>query len=222
MDFHEWEPIYEQILADFGYDRAADETARDFANTHLIEHTKLPLSFRGDSVAIVSGAHLTGAELSTLDQYDRLLAVGTAIERLEATNHSIALVVTDLDSAPSRVSTRTNDGGMAAVHAHGDNRDELATWLPKMDPTAVIGTTQAAPCGAMLNVGGFTDGDRAAFLADHFEAASLSFVGWDLADQTVDPIKRKKLNWAAQLLHLLESRRGEHYSVLDPVRHIID
>ncbi|HKL30565.1 MAG TPA: hypothetical protein VJ898_15020, partial [Natrialbaceae archaeon] len=29
MEFNEWEPVYEAILADFGYDRAADERARD-------------------------------------------------------------------------------------------------------------------------------------------------------------------------------------------------
>ncbi|MEF8855589.1 MAG: hypothetical protein V5A24_08885, partial [Haloarculaceae archaeon] len=29
MEFHEWEPVYERIIADFGFDRAADERARD-------------------------------------------------------------------------------------------------------------------------------------------------------------------------------------------------
>ena len=59
------------------------------------------------------------------------------------------------------------------------------------------------------NFGGFTDGDRAAFTADHFGAAELRFVGWDFEDPDVSPEKREKLQWAERLLHWLEGRRDE-------------
>jgi len=35
VDFAEWEPVYEAILADFGWDRAADERARDLLGATL-------------------------------------------------------------------------------------------------------------------------------------------------------------------------------------------
>jgi uncharacterized Rossmann fold enzyme len=67
----------------------------------------------------------------------------------------------------------------------------------------------------VVNYGGFTDGDRAAFLADEFGAGELVFLGWDFDDPRVDPMKAKKLQWAERLLRWLEVRRDETFSVLD-------
>jgi uncharacterized Rossmann fold enzyme len=74
----------------------------------------------------------------------------------------------------------------------------------------------------VYNVGGFTDGDRAAFLADHCGADRLTFLGWDFDDPEVGPMKRRKLAWAERLLYWLERRRGERFGVLDGRRDAID
>ena len=75
---------------------------------------------------------------------------------------------------------------------------------------------------AVDNFGGFTDGDRAAFLADELGAADLRFVGWDFDDPAVGPEKARKLRWAERLLHLLERRRGDRFGVLEGRRAAID
>jgi len=69
---------------------------------------------------------------------------------------------------------------------------------------------------------GFTDGDRAAFLADACGADRLVFPGWSFDDPTVDAQKAKKLRWAERLLLVLEERRGERFAVLDGRREGID
>ena len=67
----------------------------------------------------------------------------------------------------------------------------------------LVATTQAVPLPHVYNFGGFTDGDRAVFAADDLGAASIRIIGFDLADRNVDPVKRGKLFWAGELLHLI-------------------
>jgi len=42
-----------------------------------------------------------------------------------------------------------------------------------------IGTTQLKPFGKLHNFGGFTDGDRAVCLAEHFKAGLIILAGMD-------------------------------------------
>jgi len=131
-------------------------------------------------------------------------------------------MVTDLDKNPDTVERLTAQGVPVAVHGHGDNLAAIRDVVPDCNGAYVLPTTQAAPRGPVRNVGGFTDGDRAAFLADHVGAARLEFVGWDFDDPAVDPAKAHKLEWAERLLYWLESRRDERFAVLDGRRDSID
>jgi uncharacterized Rossmann fold enzyme len=116
----------------------------------------------------------------------------------------------------------TREGVTVAAHAHGDNVPAVREWLPRFADEWTLATTQAAPVGPVANVGGFTDGDRAAFLADHAGAGELTFPGWNFDDPAVGPMKARKLDWAARLLRWLERRRGERFAVLDGRREAAD
>jgi uncharacterized Rossmann fold enzyme len=116
----------------------------------------------------------------------------------------------------------TERGVPVAVHAHGDNDGAIRKVVPDCDGAFVLPTTQAEPHGPVRNFGGFTDGDRAAFLADHLGAARLVLVGWDFDDPTVGSAKARKLEWAERLLHWLERRRDERFAALDGRRAAID
>jgi uncharacterized Rossmann fold enzyme len=230
MDWDAWAPIYERILTDLGLDRAADERARDrLADvTGPFDLDLLRGRIAGGAVAIVApGPPLDrAAERSRLDGADAVIAAGTAADRLLDAGRSVDCVVTDLDGSAAvdaethaeTVRTLTDRGTPAAVHAHGDNGDAIAEWVPAFAGAAALPTTQAAPTGPVRNFGGFTDGDRAAFLADALGAARLDFVGWALDDPGVGPTKRRKLDWAARLLRRLEARRDEWFTALDGVR----
>ncbi|WP_246988478.1 6-hydroxymethylpterin diphosphokinase MptE-like protein [Halorientalis marina] len=222
MDFTTWEPVYEAILADFGFDRAADERARDILAdlTGPFDTSQLPLN--GRTVAIAGAGPSLPAEADRAASADAVVAASTAADRLLDAGVDVDCMVTDLDKTPGTARDLTERGVPVAVHAHGDNVPAVREYVPTFEGDWVLPTTQAAPVGPVANVGGFTDGDRAAFLADHLGAAELRFVGWDFDDPDVGPMKRRKLVWAERLLYWLERRRGERFAVLDGRRDGID
>lgn len=218
MAFSEWEPIYEAILDDMGYDRAGDKRARDLLCGMTQPFDLDRLSFAGGTVAVVGPA----VTEEWADRTDHVVAVSGAAHSLNATARAIDLVVTDLDETPETAVRLTHEGTPVAVAAHGDNISALREYVPKMAAENVLGTTQAEPRSHLLNAGGFTDGDRAAYIADRIGAGELSFPGWDLDDPSVTPMKQHKLVWAGRLLRLLEQRRGDRFELLDGRRREID
>ncbi len=223
MNFEEFEPVYEAILADFGFGRAADEHARDVAAGFA---TPFPLDrfddWRGASVAIAGAAPTLPDEVDLAREADVVVAASTAADVLLAADVDVDCMVTDLDKNPGTGVALTERGVPVLAHAHGDNVPAVREWLPRYDDEWTLVTTQAAPRGPVLNPGGFTDGDRAAFLADHVGAERLVFPGWSFDDPTVDAMKARKLTWAARLLRWLERRRGERFTVLDGRRTDLD
>jgi uncharacterized Rossmann fold enzyme len=221
MDFDTWEPVYEAILADFGFPRAADERARDLLADLLDPGTVAPADLDLGGTVAVAGAGPTlvpdpgDAALDRVRAADRVVAASDAATALRDVGVDIDCMVTDLDETGSVAGTLTREGTPVAVHAHGDNEPALCDRVPTLDHAAVLPTTQAAPAGPVANPGGFTDGDRAAFLADACGADSLAFVGWAFDNPTVDELKRQKLDWAERLLRWLERRRGERFALLD-------
>lgn len=228
MNFEEWEPAYEAILEDFGYPRDADESARDElrelvepGESGAFDEGRLGV-FDGVTVAVAGAAPTLPDELDLAEEADRVIAASTAADVLADAGVDVDLVSTDLDKHADAAVASTRSGTPVAVHAHGDNRALLARHVPRMRTEEVLPTTQAAPRGPVRNFGGFTDGDRAAFLADHVGAARLVFPGWDFDDPSVGEVKRRKLRWAERLLGWLERRRGERFDVLDGRRASLD
>ena len=245
LSFAEWEPIYEAVLADLGFDRAADERARDVAygivdtsddadadrnvdsDTDFINDADAPLASEvvadlettlgGASVCVVGAAPSLARELAAFDpaSVDAIVAASTAVDVLSEAGIDVDCMVTDLDKNVSTAAELSRRGVPVAAHAHGDNIPALRAWLPRFNHAATLVTTQAEPRGPIRNVGGFTDGDRAAFLADACGANELRFLGWAFDDPAVDALKARKLRWAEHLLYWLERRRGERFAVLD-------
>lgn len=225
MDYDEWKPVYDVILADFGFDRTRDEAARDLLASLVPSGgmRSLPrLSDERCSVAIAGAGPSLADDHRIARDADLVFAASTAADRLLDAGVTVDCVVTDLDKHPDTARDLTHEEVPVAVHAHGDNVDLIREYVPDCDPAFLIPTTQASPAGPVRNFGGFTDGDRAAFLADHLGADSLSFPGWDFDDPGVDAVKAKKLRWAERLLYWLERRRGERFPVLDGRRDAID
>ncbi|AWB26635.1 6-hydroxymethylpterin diphosphokinase MptE-like protein [Halococcoides cellulosivorans] len=225
MEFDTWAPVYEAIRADFGFDRDADRAARDRLGA-LADGAdpRAALPTLDAVVAIVGPAGDPVAECRALDP-DHVVAVSTATSALREADVPIDLVVTDLDGTPHAVLAAATDGVPVAVHAHGDNRAAIDRWVPQFPIDRLVPTTQVRPRPPVVNLGGFTDGDRAAFAADHCGAERLRFPGWDLdhpVDAATDSVKARKLDWAARLLAWLERRRGEQFSVLDGRREALD
>jgi uncharacterized Rossmann fold enzyme len=229
MDYDDWEPVYAAIRADFGFDRGADERARDVFDALLGDSlSEDHLSFLdGAAVAIVApgpSLHSALADGASDDgpagiaTADRVVAVSDAAVALREHDVAVDCHVTDLDGAPLVTRQLSKEGVPVAIHAHGDNVPALRRHVPCLDHDRVYPTAQVEPAGRVQAPGGFTDGDRAAVIADRCGASELRFVGWDLEDRSVGPIKRRKLRWAARILAWLETRRDERYAPLDGLR----
>jgi hypothetical protein len=237
MDFETFEPAYEAVLADFGFDRASDEHARDVL-AGLGPRGSLAAfeaALGGRDVAVVAPGPSLEADLDVVASVadapeGAVLAVSSAAGVLREHDVAVDAYVTDLDATPELAPELTAAGVPAAVHAHGDNVPAVRELVPECDREHVLGTTQAEPRpgAGIVNVGGFTDGDRAAFLADHVGARSIAFPGWDLDDRDVDAMKAKKLAWARRLLAWLERDRrarlgtDDRFDVLDGHRDDVD
>lgn len=225
MEFEQWNPVYEAILDDFGYGRSGDESARDRLG-ELLDAWFDPgaLEWSGQTVAIAGGADSLGTdtELELAADADVVVAASVAADHLRDHGIAVDAMVTDLDKNPETTVALTAERTPVAVHAHGDNVELLEQWVPRLDHDYVIPTTQAAPASGLHNFGGFTDGDRAAFLADALGATELVFPGWDFDDPAVSAEKREKLRWAERLLYWLERRRGQRFAVLDGRRDDIE
>jgi uncharacterized Rossmann fold enzyme len=224
MLYEEWAPPYEAILADFGYDRAGDERARDrllalVAGSGPLTPDDIDIS---GTVAVCGAAPTLDEELDIARRADRVVAASNAASVCLDAGIAVDCMVTDLDKTPETARTLSDRGVPVAVHAHGDNIETIERYVPTFDISSVLPTTQAAPVPPVVNLGGFTDGDRAAFLADHCGADRLVFPGWAFDDPTVSAEKAKKLRWAERLLRWLEDRRNERFSVLDGRRETID
>jgi uncharacterized Rossmann fold enzyme len=222
MEFGTWEPVYETIVADFGFDRAADEYARDRIADLTEPFDVQRLACHGQRVAITGAGPSLEANADRARSADAVFAAATSATRLLATGVDVDCMVTDMDEPPATARSLTERGVPVVAHAHGDNLPAVRWDVPSFVTDHVLATTQAAPVGHVLNFGGFTDGDRAAFLADTLGADELVFVGFDFDDPAVNPIKARKLVWAQRLLHWLERRRGQRFDVLDGRRDGID
>ncbi|MFQ6125618.1 MAG: 6-hydroxymethylpterin diphosphokinase MptE-like protein [Candidatus Heimdallarchaeota archaeon] len=123
------------------------------------------------------------------------------------------LIVSDLDGRIEHLIEANRRGAYVAVHAHGDNIPALKAIIPQLMHLRVIGTVQVPPMQGLYNCGGFTDGDRAVFLADALGASIIILAGFDLGDrvgrysvptittdQEASPRKRLKLTIAKELL----------------------
>ena len=89
------------------------------------------------------------------------------------------------------------------VHAHGDNSEKIHFVKNFKN---CIGTTQTKPVGKIHNFGGFTDGDRSVFLANHFKAKKIILLGMDFGTRIGKYSKTRVLNRTIKIKKL---RRGK-------------
>jgi uncharacterized Rossmann fold enzyme len=199
--FEDWEPYYLRILADLGFDRAKDEEAARLLST-LLRRDALPAltkQIQGKVVTVCGNGPNLAGELDRIR--GTVIAADGAANRLHEAGIRPAAIVTDLDGATEAFIGMNRAGTVMVVHAHGDNMDLLRFWVPLFHGP-LVGTTQAKPFDRIHNFGGFSDGDRAVFLALALDAAEVSLAGFLLDDPGVNPVKRKKLHWARTLLGL--------------------
>jgi uncharacterized Rossmann fold enzyme len=205
VDYKAWEPLYLQILEDFGFSLERDEEAAKLladllAGRPAAFHDLYHLVHR-NPVAVCGNAPHLAAELDHRSVIgSTILAADGAVSVLLEKNIVPGAVVTDLDGPFPDIQRANMLGSLIVVHAHGDNLDALTSYIPRLE--RVVGTCQCRPPSGLFNFGGFTDGDRCVFLAKELGSAKISLLGFDFEDESLTPRKRKKLGWAKKLIDL--------------------
>ena len=114
-------------------------------------------------------------------------------------------VITDLDGQFESLVKADEKGSVMIVHAHGDNIKKISN-SSFSNFKKIIGTTQSFPLTNIFNFGGFTDGDRCVFLADHFFAKEIVLVGMDFDSKIGYFSKREVINYEFKRRKLLVAK----------------
>lgn len=178
---------YREIAGELKLDKDGDLTAAKLLN-ELIKKTELmPLNLIRDRCVIIFGAgpsllvDLEKIKSENLHKGCILIAADGAVKALLDYNLIPRIQVTDLDGDIKAIIKANKSGVITIVHSHGDNIEKLKSIVPRLKD--VIGTTQVKPFGKLHNFGGFTDGDRTVFLADHFGAGLIALAGMDFGSE---------------------------------------
>ena len=184
MKWEIWKPWYERILKRLNLDMEADEKAAKLLNSLLPKPDiqGLKRMIRGRE-CIVFGA---GPSLDdVLEKLQRTGHLGKTLISADGATSAVIkyrdpdIIVTDLDGAVEDQLGAWRRGSWIVVLAHGDNVAQVRKTVPQLRER-VIGTTQVRPFGKLFNFGGFTDGDRAAFMAHELGASKILLAGMDL------------------------------------------
>ncbi len=222
MFYKDWNIIYKKIVQNLDLQFDKDLIAADILNKILdrkkIVSIKEVKKIISDKEVFVFGA---GPSLeSSIDKYRneyldkvKISVDGTTSALLEK-NILPDVIITDLDGKISDQIKSNKEGSLVIIHAHGDNIDKIKRYLPKFKGK-IIGTTQnnPKPFKNLHNFGGFTDGDRAVFFADFFNAKKICLIGFDFncgigkysfSEKKDKPMKLKKLKWCNYLVNILK------------------
>ena len=222
MFYKDWEPIYRKIAKDLYIQKENDKQAAEILNQLLQNNKNFTLKkFKeiiNDKVVVIFGAgpSLESSLISHIKEISNMVKISAdgATSALIQNDIQPDIIVTDLDGKISDQLKANSEGSIAIIHAHGDNIDHLKKYVPKFEGK-IIGTTQIdpGPFENLNNFGGFSDGDRAIFLADYFHAKKIYLIGFDF-DGKIGKFsyphkkdkgqKLKKLQWCKHLIDILK------------------
>ncbi len=240
MNWPDWKRSYYQIIDQLGFDIEADKQSAQLFETYLIKFPsakkdkilqKLKTVLKNPVIIAGAGPSLEqdfSAIFSALTPKKflsnfQMIAVDGATTLFYQKNIVPSIVVTDLDGDLDAIRWAIERGALTLVHAHGDNQQRISYFISQyndiISKNDVWGTTQCKPRQTLFNFGGFTDGDRAIFLAFHFQSPLIGLIGFDFGTKigkysTLNsPIKKtrsKKLKKLQIALELISSFHSQH------------
>ena len=222
----DWQPWYNKILETFAYDQVEDQLAADLLSALLEGRagnvTELREIIENKPVLVFGAGPSLEEDLKQvmneglLQKTVTIAADGATTAFIQISGLAPNVVVTDLDGVICDIVYAQNMGAMVVVHAHGDNIDKLKKYVPTF--SKAVGSTQTNPRSNVYNFLGFTDGDRAVFLAAGMGAKLIALAGMDFgftvgkySKKVVSSVevKRKKLQIGKELLEWLAAEIGK-------------
>ncbi|MFW9922679.1 MAG: 6-hydroxymethylpterin diphosphokinase MptE-like protein [Candidatus Thorarchaeota archaeon] len=150
-----------------------------------------------------------------------VIAVDGATKALLEQKVPIDIIVSDLDgSQKAIIDSYQNNHSFLIIHAHGDNSNKITEFEDHIGKKRIIGSTQLKNVRNVKNFGGFTDGDRAVYVAANFKAHRIFLFAFDfgdiigkyskpeefLTDEPINERKKIKLQIAKKLLEKVPKR----------------
>ena len=204
---------YLEIVGKLGLNVKADERSRDILDSMLSRRDwgMLENAIKGKEVVIFGCGPSLAEDLmkfKNLNLNATTIAVDGAAKAFMEQDLVPDIIVTDLDGDEESQVKFSEYGCITVVHAHGDNTSRQREVIPKLEGW-VYGTTQVEPTEKIMNFGGFTDGDRAVYLAEHFKAGLIMLAGMDFGSEIGaysgnKPDKERKLQKLAIGKRLIE------------------
>ena len=225
-----WVRRYNEILKEFKYDKKMDVQSAILLEGMLNGKNQiknLQKIIRNQNVLVIGAGPSLSKAIPKLKNFKKTVKIvaDSAVKPLIENGIKPDIIVTDLDGDEKILKKIGRTKTIFVVHAHGDNIDKLGLMRNFKN---CLGTTQTKPFGNLHNFGGFTDGDRAVFLANHFNAKKIILLGMDFGNKigkfsNTKPrdkkIKIKKLKKGKTLLEWLALKtKSELITTSDPIR----
>ena len=229
MTLDGWQQKYLEILKEFNYDRSREIKSAKILDSILKNKFGVDIlekKIKNKTVFVIGAGPSLIVSIPYLKKFKnitKIVADGATQAMLE--NEIVPdIIVTDLDGNMESLKKASETGSIMIVHAHGDNIRKLSHAISFR---YCIGTTEDRPSGKIRNFGGFTDGDRCVFLANHFGASKIIMIGMDFGIHIGKyskvgiynkPIKIKKLRRGKSLLEWLASKSNiDLYTTSQPI-----
>jgi len=239
IEINEWWPWYKRIAKAFDYSQEKDQEATELLSQLLMGRSSLIAEFSevlNDRKVIVFGAGPSLEtdlrkliELNLLSNFKTVAADGATSALLSLAKTIPDIIVSDLDGPLPDLLAAVAKGSKIIIHAHGDNMELLRSSLSSFNKA--LGSTQVKPSRNVYNFGGFTDGDRAVFMAKAMHASSVVLAGMDFGkkigkyskSRVQHPeVKLRKLQFGKSLLEWLAERGGtQYYNITDAGERIV-
>jgi hypothetical protein len=189
-----WEKKYSEIIREFGYNKHQDYESAILLNFMLknpIPLKKLRKIISKKSVFVIGAGPSLSSCIPYLKKFPRIpkIVADSAAKPLLENKIKFDILVTDLDGDEKSLKKLGKTNSIFITHAHSDNIAKLQIIENFKN---CLGTTQTKPIGKIQNFGGFTDGDRCVFLANHFGAEKIILFGMDFGKTIGKYSKTKK------------------------------
>ena len=203
-----WKKRYSEILKEFRYSEKKDKESAILLNSILKKsdtNKKITDLVKGKTVFVIGSGPSLPLAIPKLKKYKKIVKIvaDSSIKPLVENDIIPDIVVTDLDGDENTLKKIGKTNSIFVVHAHGDNIEKLD--LVKKFKNC-IGTTQSTSFSKIENFGGFTDGDRCVFLANHFQAKKVILFGMDFGERIGKFSKTKKSERKMKLMKLKQGR----------------
>ena len=225
-----WRKRYFSILKELNYSEKKDKESALILDSILKKTDtikKIRKLIEGKTIFVIGSGPSLSIAIPKLKKLEKSIKIAADSSLKPLVDNGIIpdIIVTDLDGNEDTIKKISKTKSIFVIHAHGDNIEKLQ-MVKKMKNC--IGTTQTNPFNKIQNFGGFTDGDRGVFLANHFDAKKIILFGMDFGNQigkfsntnrSDREMKLKKLKIGKDLLIWLSTiTKSELFTTSKPIK----